>query len=46
MKGSAAWALIVDITPDVSKHVQLSLRVQVVCKSGNFSEHLLFVHFL
>ena len=36
MKGSVAWALIADTTPNVSKHEQLSLCVRgVVSKSGN-----------
>ena len=42
MKGSVAWALIADTTPDISKHKQLSLCVRAVSKLGNVSEHLLF----
>ena len=41
MKGSVAWALIADTTPDVSKHEQLSLCVRVVSNSGNLTEDLL-----
>ena len=40
MKGSVAWALIADTTPDVSKHEEISL--QVISKLGKVSEHLLF----
>ena len=42
MKGSIAWALIADTTPNVSKHEQLSLCVWVVSNSGNVHEHSLF----
>ena len=42
MKGSVAWALIADTTPDVSKHEEISFCVQVISKSGKVREHLLF----
>ena len=42
MKGSVAWALIADTTPDVSKHEEISFYVQVISKSGKVREHLLF----
>ena len=37
-----AWALIVDTTPDVSKHEQLSICIRVITRTGQCSEHLLF----
>ena len=38
-----AWAVITDTTSDVSKHEQFCLCVRVVTKSGDVSEHLLFL---
>lgn len=36
-----AWALIVDTTPDVSHHEQLSICARIVNRIGKCSEHLL-----
>ena len=36
-----AWALIIDTTPDISHHEQLSTCVRIVNNIGSCTEHLL-----
>lgn len=38
---SRAWALIVDTTPDIAHHEQISICVRIVHIDGSASEHLL-----
>ena len=42
IKSSITWALIADITPNVSKYEEVSFCVRVLSKLGNVCEYLLF----